>query len=195
MHVCVALLLLCVSSAAAADPDADAADPDADASCRVVPYLEPSLLWGSGQMRILNRVAAGVLFRRCDDAGRALQNVRVGVTGYVSSYRPGLGLEASADHPVSRGLRLGLRLSAEFAGASGNLTTLGARVHVGDLAFLAIDGYRLSQADLDQHGGPDYGVLGGFGAEGWPGGVLGGTELVIGGIGFVLLAAAWSGAH
>jgi hypothetical protein len=156
-------------------------------------YLEPALLLGrtaSGGLGVLNRVAAGILFRDCDAQWTATTHARVGATIYISDFeKAGVGLEAEVDRPLSHTWRLGLRVSAESVADDRHLYSFGARAHASDALFFELDGahatHRAGEASTT--------VMGGVGFEGKGGSYVGATELVGGGVLFLLLVAALAG--
>lgn len=121
--------------------------------CELGPYLEPSAFVAVAPLGprlidssvrpglYLNRIASGVLARRCPGSA----TLRLGATAYVAGkdWGVGAGLETEIDLPVTRRLELGGRLGVEVAHYgptldglfnvdpySAKLITVGARLHI-----------------------------------------------------------------
>lgn len=160
--------------------------------CDTSGYIEPALLAGAttaGSAAILNRVAAGVLVRDCDEDGTAATHVRIGGTLVLSNLAfGGAGIEAEVDHPIVHDWRVGARISLESTGF-GRLYSFGARVHASDTLFLEVDVIHAIDT-RDASAATTTAVLGGIGLEGKGGRYLGIAEFVAVGL---LTAAALSG--
>jgi len=175
----VAILLLVLARTASAEPDS---------GCGSIAYLNPSILVGPEPIHFLNRFALGTIVRSCDDQGTARMHLRVGVTGYLSSFGAGLGAEVEPSYPVSSDLRLGIRLGYETSSRSSmGLLTLGGRLHISDGIFVEAGGFMTGNPDTI------VGAQLGVGLEGSGGALVGEVELGVLGLGLVFLAAAFSG--
>lgn len=115
-------------------------------------YLEPGVVGfvgGGAQLDygISFRLAGGLLLRICDADRMKATHVRVGGSYYLASQQGhlfeaddphGAGAELEVDRSITRPFRLGGRLGFEYGRSP--LFEGGARVHVGDLAYLGLEG-------------------------------------------------------
>jgi hypothetical protein len=177
----IAVVLLVLARTAGAEPDS---------SCESIAYLNPSIFVGPDPIHVLNRFALGTIVRSCDDHGTARMHLRVGITGYLSSFGEGLGGELEPSYPVSSDLRLGIRVGYETSSRSSmGLLTLGGRLHLSDAMFVEAGGFMIGNPDTI------FGAQLGIGLEGGGGAVMGGIELGVIGLGLAFLGAALSGHH
>ncbi|MGE5183930.1 MAG: hypothetical protein ACM31C_17790 [Acidobacteriota bacterium] len=169
-------------------------------------YVEPSLSITSGTLSsvpapvgpylphnggsIVTQIGAGLLLRD-HVAGDTWWRLHGGLVASFTGLRPpgvsptgvtAVGVEAEADLPVARRLRVGLHASAGRGDHGVDLLTLGARVHLREIAWAGVDVFHLTRANngpsCSDEIVPDCtaaatGVMAGVGFEGKVGAIVG----------------------
>ncbi len=178
------VVMLVLARSAAAEPMLEPL-PD---PCSTDIYLEPSLFLATPPAKLLDRMSLGLVFATCDDARTVTHRIRVGVTTHLSFHKAGAGGELEVDQRIDSTLRLGLRASAETE-TNGNMWTFGVRMHYSGSTFIELDAFH----EEDYDSGGSWGGEVGLGFEGRTGAAVGGVELGVGLIGFIVLAVMLSG--
>ncbi len=217
-------LVLGALSPASADPDVAAPPVERDHWSPAL-YVEPALEITSGTLSsvpppvgpylphnggsIVTQIGAGVLLRDRVE-GATWWRLHGGLVASFTALRPpgssssgvtAIGVEAEADLPVASRLRVGLHASAGRADHGVDLLTLGARVHLRELAWAGVDVFHLTRSNVGPSCSdeivPDCtaaatGVMAGVGFEGKVGAIVG-----IGGVtlSIVIVAIALASFH